>query len=232
MNTTSEKSRKGIMAALIFSGFFLGIIIGGILAAKFFVDKSAGLAGGVMVLFYALLFGLGLAIAGGIAGKMLPRPKALVLAWLTAPVGLLIMVTMAWRISAQQKSMRAGTEAGYASLLPYEVHVTGFEKIENFSYVYADNLVQAYVNNQVCAGTLQGKSRLALLTALRGIEGRTINCMDCDENSTSVTWQIHEANGDISSSEFYVSEQLMAGYPAVKQLLKAVTAASREIGCP
>ena len=231
--TPDSESRKGIVAALIFSGLFVGLIVGAFIAANFLVDKSDGMVGGVMVLFYALLFALLFAIGAGVAGKLLPRTKARILAWIAAPVGFVFMILIGWGVAVQRSEFNAELEEQYANLLPFEIHVTGTagSEIESFSYVYADNLVTGRVNRQTCSGSLEGPTRVALLAALRGIEGKTIECRDCNDASTKVVWQIKESLGSISGSEFYVSDGLLAEHSYVRELLDIVSESAKEVGC-
>lgn len=231
MNTQSERGRLGLVLLLVFSGLLIGLVVGGLVSARFLVDKSDGLAGGAIVLFHALITAIVLGVAGGIAGKVLSRPKAVVLAWIAGPIALVIFVLLAWRATMQMNSHRAALEEGYASLLPYEIELSDSQKIEHFSYVYADNAASVKADNRVCTGSLPGPSRLALLGALRGVEGRPISCRDCDAKSARVTWEIREVNGDINSGEFGVSDSLLSSDGGVKALLEAIEEASRKVRC-
>lgn len=231
--TSEHQGRKGIVAVLVFAGFSIGLISGAFLAAKLLVSKSDGMAGGAIVLFYALLFALIIAASAGLAGKFLPRPRARLLAWISAPVGVAICAAVLWGMNAQRNAAKDALEAGYASLLPFEIQVTGpgGSDIESFSFVSTENLAKAQTKGEACAGPLEGRTRVELLTALRGIEGREIKCSNCDANSLRVYWLIREAKGNINRGEFQVSQRVLAEYRQVETLLGVVKHAAKSAGC-
>ncbi|MCP5116980.1 MAG: hypothetical protein GY953_39660, partial [bacterium] len=122
-----------IRILLVVSFAWLGLVAGALIAALWLVPKGAGLAGGAIVLGYAVLGALGMAVIGIVLAVKLAWRTLRVVAVIALTLTVLSGVVFAIRL-IQRQSAVGDSDKDYAGLAHYTLRLENSESVEKSGF--------------------------------------------------------------------------------------------------
>lgn len=219
-----RQSRKLISAIVIVGVLIVGIVVGTTLGGAFWVPKGSGLAAGPIALSYGLMFGFGGAALAFFACRWLPRLVVKAMAWLFGGGAVIIVVMGSWAMYQQRLEMNAYLQDAYDRLPPFELALSAAPSsgVSQFNYDSAVNELNAVADGSPCTGAIDGRQRVKLLEAVRGLELAGSGCADCGPDAIEFTWRIDESLGDDSRGSLRIDGAAVAKGSAVERMLTAM----------
>jgi hypothetical protein len=223
--------RRRIVLGVVFvlcmmiCGFVAGVFVGG----RFLLPPGSGLAGAAIVLGYGIL-GAGLAGIIGIALAYVLPPKSFLGAALPVTVaGLVFGIIIVNGYLRSQAEMQAHLEQAYSDLLKFRVTLAYLDAGDApFGRMEADWGERRYAATAVagepttCTAELSGEEAVALLEALRGVEGVVLQDeFPCAGTLGAVEreldWFIPEALPPNSGGKHAITAACASKYPALNR---------------
>jgi hypothetical protein len=204
-----------------------GLVAGTFVGGRFFVAPGSGLAGPAIALGYGLL-GAGLAgVVGGLLAWLLPPVWFLGAALPVAVAGVIFGIVIVNGYLRSQAEMQAHIEEAYDNLLKFKVtliHVGAddapFARMEADWGARRYTAVTSDTEPTTCTAELSGEEAVALLQALRGVEGVVLkDAFPCAGSLGAVEreldWFIPEAMPPNSQGKHAITAACAVEYPAL-----------------
>ncbi|MEN3974428.1 hypothetical protein [Emcibacter sp. SYSU 3D8] len=224
---------KRIALGVVFVIFLVlcGLVAGTFVGGRFFVPPGSGLAGPAIALGYGLLGAAVAGVAGGLLAYFLP-PKWLLGAALPVSVaGLLIGIKLTDIYLDSARAGQAHLEQAYNDLNKFRFVLVHHEPGAPFQRLEADWGQRRYVvvsEGRQCAGPLSGKEAVALLGALREVEGLVYRTPDPCAGSTGsvereLDWFIPEHLPPDTQGKHAITASCAALHPELEKPFEAAT---------
>lgn len=223
-------SRRLPLGLLFTASSTLGCFAAGTwVGARFLVPPGSGLAGSAIAVGY----GLAGALAGGAAAALLAyRLPLRWVRWLTVPsaaIGFLVLLAAARIYLRSKAEQQAQLEEAYAKLPPFRLELTRASALApaSFSKLAFDSEAAAFhataTAGTACSGPLSGADNVAVLTALRNVEGLLLKeprpCADGGEVAYRIAFRIEEARPPDSQGELAATSACLTAHAALRDLV-------------
>lgn len=230
-----------LVVAAVPVGFAFGAWIGG----RFLVPDNAGLVGGAMVFWYGLLGLLLALVAGVVAIRMLDAARLRSVALVVAGLAVVLLIAAGPTINEQRAERDAHRQQMLAMMPPFELVLAGKVggTIERFAYDSYDNGLDGndlhvwLASGKRCRGPLPAgrsgdRSRVELLTALRGLDiaGVLVDppaCQQAGEVLARLDVEIRESTPPYTAGRLALTQACRDEIPEIDALFENVQAVYR-----
>jgi hypothetical protein len=236
----TRRSRIVLGVVFVFFMMVCGLVAGAFVGGRFFVPPGSGLAGPAIALGYGLI-GAGLAaVVGGVLAYVLP-PKWFMGAALPVTVaGVILAIVIVNGYLRAEAETQAHLEEAYGKLNKFKVTLVHLnDGTAPFKRMEADWSIRRYtaVSNdakaRTCAAELSGEEAVALLGALRTVEGLVLkDRFPCAGTLGAVEreldWFIPEARPPDSAGRHAITAACAEQHPALREPFEAAAKIFRD----
>lgn len=223
----TRRGRIALGVVFVLGMMVCGLVAGTYVGARFFVAPGSGLAGPAIALGYGIL-GAGLAgVVGGLLAWVLPPVWFLGAALPVTVAGVIFGIVIVNGYLRSEAEMQAHLDEAYDNLLKFKVTLVYIAAADApFARLEADWSERRYTATTsdteptTCTAELSGEEAVALLEALRGVEGVVMQDeFPCAGSLGAVEreldWFIPEAMPPNSQGKHAVTAACAAEYPAL-----------------
>jgi len=220
----------------ITSAAFIGLIVIASIGGRFLVSKSAGLAGGAMVLGYGILGALVCLIVASFISFKLPLARLRIITIVMGLVALIFIILTAFNIQ-KINSARLDPASEYSGLPHFSITVQQTKIIDPvLSTRYTINTTErkwtsTLPDGRICQGTLSAKAHKAISQPLLNLskDADTViqNCLQTAQNAEKeLNWKFLNPTEGIQKGQIAISQACLNEHPDMAQLLREISKAN------